>query len=99
MMKEAYNETLDGKPQSHRYTLFHANRTFKELGYHEELKEIEMKLSSIKETEIVLPRDEVTYKLESLSEEIKYVDEIIGEIKWILNPDSLDVKYDNIEII
>lgn len=41
MIKEAYHEALDGKPLSHRYMLFHANRTFKELGYHEELKEIE----------------------------------------------------------
>jgi len=41
MIKEAYHEALGGKPPSHRYTLFHANRTLKELGYHEELREIE----------------------------------------------------------
>ncbi|MBI3764915.1 MAG: hypothetical protein HY277_00230, partial [Ignavibacteriales bacterium] len=41
MIKQLYFETLGGKDPAARYTLFHANRTHAELGYHQELLEIE----------------------------------------------------------
>ena len=41
MAKELYHDALAGKSSNTRYTLFHANRTIEELGYHQELMEIE----------------------------------------------------------
>ncbi len=41
MMKQIHHDAADGKTTGVRYTLFHANRVFAELAYHEELREIE----------------------------------------------------------
>jgi NAD(P)H-flavin reductase len=41
MIKQLFYEALAGKQHAARYTLFHANRTLKELGYHRELQSIE----------------------------------------------------------
>lgn len=41
MIKQLYHEALGGKNHNARYTLFHANRTTNELGYHSELQAIE----------------------------------------------------------
>ncbi|HUL43047.1 MAG TPA: hypothetical protein VLY03_01685 [Bacteroidota bacterium] len=41
MMKQLYYDALDGTVHPARFTLFHANRTLKELGYHDELRSIE----------------------------------------------------------
>lgn len=41
MMKQIHYDAAAGKTTGVRYTLFHANRIFAELAYHEELREIE----------------------------------------------------------
>jgi len=41
MVKQVYHEALEGKGHPARFTLFHANRTLRELGYHDELLSIE----------------------------------------------------------
>jgi ferredoxin-NADP reductase len=41
MMKQIHNDVVEGKPDDHRYTLVHANRTYPELAYHQQLLEIE----------------------------------------------------------
>jgi ferredoxin-NADP reductase len=41
MVKQLFYDSLDGKRHPARFTLFHTNRTVKELGYHRELKAIE----------------------------------------------------------
>lgn len=41
MIKQLHFEASNGSPPGARYTLFHANRGFAELAYHEQLKEIE----------------------------------------------------------
>jgi ferredoxin-NADP reductase len=41
MIKEIYHNACEGKSDSIRYTLLHTNRTFEELGYHQELFKIE----------------------------------------------------------
>lgn len=41
MAKELHHRAAAGSGDDTAYTLFHANRTFKELGYHEELEAIE----------------------------------------------------------
>ena len=41
MMKQLHFEASQGKDRSVRYTLFHSNRTYEELGYHKELLAIE----------------------------------------------------------
>ncbi len=41
MMKQLHREALGGKSIEQRFTLFHANRGFHELGYHQQLLEIE----------------------------------------------------------
>jgi ferredoxin-NADP reductase len=41
MLKQIHNDVVEGKPDDHRYTLVHANRTYEELAYHQELLEIE----------------------------------------------------------
>jgi len=41
MIKQLHRDARDGKSDGIRYTLLHTNRTYKELGYHEELLAIE----------------------------------------------------------
>ena len=41
MIKQLHFEASEGKKNQTRYTLFHVNRTFDELGYHQELLSIE----------------------------------------------------------
>ena len=41
MIKQIHNDALEGKVDEHRYTLIHANRTYGELAYHQQLLEIE----------------------------------------------------------
>ncbi len=41
MMKQIQSDVLAGTPDDHRYTLVHANRTYGELAYHQELLAIE----------------------------------------------------------
>ena len=41
MMKQIQAEVAEGKTTNVRFTLFHTNRTYQELGYHEELQKIE----------------------------------------------------------
>ena len=41
MIKQLHHDVLDGKVDRRQYTLIHANRTFEELAYHQQLLEIE----------------------------------------------------------
>ena len=41
MIRQIHEEALAGKSSTVRYTLLHANRTFQELAYHQELSDIE----------------------------------------------------------
>ncbi len=41
MIKQLHHEALEDKQDDRRYTLVHANRTYEELAYHQELLEIE----------------------------------------------------------
>jgi ferredoxin-NADP reductase len=41
MMKELHHEAENGRTDGVRYTLIHANRTYEELAYHQQLQEIE----------------------------------------------------------
>jgi ferredoxin-NADP reductase len=41
MMKQLHYDAAQGRPSDVRYTLFHGNRGYQELGYHEELTAIE----------------------------------------------------------
>ncbi|MBI4547482.1 MAG: hypothetical protein HY707_05860 [Ignavibacteriae bacterium] len=41
MIKQLHYEAMQGNKPSARYTLFHANRTYEELAYHQELQSIE----------------------------------------------------------
>ncbi|MBI3005877.1 MAG: hypothetical protein HYY49_10755 [Ignavibacteriales bacterium] len=41
MVRQLHHEALQGKSVEQRFTLFHANRGLHELGYHQELQEIE----------------------------------------------------------
>ena len=41
MIKQLHHDAIQGKGNSVKYTLFHANRTYEELGYHQELLEIQ----------------------------------------------------------
>lgn len=41
MIKQIHNDALEGRVDDHRYTLIHANRSYVELAYHQELLEIE----------------------------------------------------------
>jgi ferredoxin-NADP reductase len=41
MIKQLHHDALEGKKDGRRYTLFHTNRTFEELAYHQQLLEIE----------------------------------------------------------
>ena len=41
MVRQLHHEALQGKSIEQRFTLFHANRGLNELGYHQELQEIE----------------------------------------------------------
>ncbi len=41
MLKQLHHEALQGSPYNARVTLIHANRTYEELGYHNELQSIE----------------------------------------------------------
>jgi ferredoxin-NADP reductase len=41
MIKDLHRKAMDGNPPSARFTLFHANRTYEELGYHDVLRSIE----------------------------------------------------------
>jgi ferredoxin-NADP reductase len=41
MMKQIHSDVREGTRDDHRYTLIHANRTYEELAYHQQLLEIE----------------------------------------------------------
>jgi ferredoxin-NADP reductase len=41
MLRQLHHEALEGKPSKQRFTLFYSNRSLKELGYHDELTNIE----------------------------------------------------------
>ena len=41
IMKQTLQETVQGKKDTRRFTLFHTNRSYQELGYHQELLAIE----------------------------------------------------------
>jgi ferredoxin-NADP reductase len=41
MIKQLHHDAMEGQSDSRKYTLFHTNRITQELGYHQELQEIE----------------------------------------------------------